>query len=327
MEFSFQVKAPESSLLKELYDVVIIGGGPTGLTAAIYAARANLTTLVAEKGVTGGLVTTTEWIENYPGFPEGVSGSELGRAMESQAKRFGAEVLIAEPEIVDLESSPKVLRVAGKEVRSRAVIIATGTTHKKIGVPGESEFRGRGVSYCATCDGPFFKDKELVVVGAGNSGVQESLFLAKYASKITIVEYLPTIQAERILVDRFLAWGRGSFVTNHEVVAIEGGDVVTGVRVRSRATSEERVISCSGVFIWVGLIPQTEPFKGLVELDQWGFVRTDERLMTNLAGVWAAGDVRSDSVRQIAVAVGQGASAAIEVEHYLSSAALEKSNI
>lgn len=324
MDFSFQVKAPESSLLKELYDVIIIGGGPTGLTAAIYASRANLTTLVAEKGVTGGLVTTTEWIENYPGFSEGVSGSELGRAMESQAKRFGAEIVIAEPEIVDLGSSPKIVRIAGKEIRSRAVIISTGTTHKKIGVPGEREFAGRGVSYCATCDGPFFKDKELVVIGAGNSGVQESLFLAKYASKITIVEYLPTIQAEKILQNRFLAWGKGSFLVNHEVVSIEGGEVVSGVRVRSRATSEEKVIPCSGVFIWVGLIPQTASFKGLVELDQWGFVRTDERQRTNLAGVWAAGDVRSDSIRQIAVAVGQGAAAAIEVEHYLSSAGVEK---
>jgi thioredoxin reductase (NADPH) len=319
MEFSFSVEAPKSTDVKDSYDVVIIGGGPTGLTAAIYSARASLSTLVVEKGVTGGLVTTTELIENYPGFPEGVSGSELGRSMEEQAKRFGAEVFRGEPQVVDLTSSPKLLKIGAKDVKARAVIVATGTTHKKIGVRGERELAGRGVSYCATCDGPFFKDKELVVVGAGNSGVQESVFLAKYASKITIVEFLPTIQAERILVDRFLATGIGSFITNHEVVSIEGSENVEGVRIRERGSAEEKTIPCSGVFIWVGLIPQTESFKNTLELDQWGFVKTDEHLETNVEGVWAAGDVVSGATRQIAAAVGSGATAAIEVEHYLTS--------
>lgn len=319
MEFSFSVEAPKSTDVKDSYDVVIIGGGPTGLTAAIYSARASLSTLVVEKGVTGGLVTATELIENYPGFPEGVQGSELGRSMEAQAKRFGAEVFHGEPGIVDLTSSPKLLKIGGKDVKARAVIAATGTTHKKIGVPGERELAGRGVSYCATCDGPFFKDKEIVVVGAGNSGVQESVFLAKYASKITIVEFLPTIQAERILVDRFLATGIGSFITNHEVVAIEGSESVTGVRIRSRESGEEEKIPCSGVFIWVGLLPETGSFKETLELDKLGFIKTDEHLRTSIEGVWAAGDVVSGATRQIAAAVGSGATAAIEVEHYLAS--------
>ncbi|MBD3286846.1 FAD-binding protein [candidate division WOR-3 bacterium] len=319
MEFSFSVSGPSKVDLADSYDLVIIGGGPTGLTAAIYSSRANLHTLIVEKGAPGGLVATTEWIENYPGFPEGVAGPELGRAMQQQAQRFGAEIFHGEPEGMDLRSNPKKITLGGKPVTADAVIIATGTRPRKLGVPGEVELAGRGVSYCATCDGPFFQDKELVAVGAGNSGVQESVFLAKFASKITIVEYLPTIQAEKILVDRFNRTGKGSFLLNHEVISIEGEGKVSGVRVRDRESGKEKVIPCSGVFIWVGLKPQTEGFKGLVKLDEWGYVEADEELRTDIEGVWAAGDVVSGAVRQIAAAVGSGAKAAIGIEHYLST--------
>lgn len=319
MEFSFSVQPPPSVELKDVYDVVIIGGGPAGLTAAIYSSRANLSTLLVNKGVAGGLAAITEWIENYPGFPEGVAGAELGRAMQAQAQRFGTEFFTSEPEAIDLAADPKTMRVAGKDIKARSVIVATGTTPRKLNVPGERELYGKGVSYCATCDGPFFKDKGIVVVGAGSSGVQESLFLSKFAAKITIVEFLPTIQAEKILVDRFNNTGKGSFLLNHEVVAIEGSETVTGVRVRDRGKAEERLIPAGGVFIYVGLLPQTGAFKDTVKLDEWGCIVTDERLRTNVEGVWAAGDVVSGAVRQIAAAVGSGAAAAIEVEHYLSS--------
>jgi thioredoxin reductase (NADPH) len=319
MDLNFSVSGPASVDLKESYDVIIIGGGPTGLSAAIYASRARLSTLIIEKAVTGGLVTTTEWIENYPGFPEGIAGPELGRAMQTQAQKFGTEIFHGLPEIVDLKGDLKRIKLGAKEVTARAVIVATGTRPKKLAVPGEAELAGRGVSYCATCDGPFFKDRKLVAVGAGNSGVQESIFLAKYASSITIVEYLPTIQAEKILVERFNATGKGSFVLNHQVLAVEGTDKVEGVRVKDRDTGEEKVIACDGVFIWVGLTPQTGLFSDVLELDEWGYVKTDAKMATSVKGVWAAGDVVSGATRQIACAVGTGATAAIEVEHYLST--------
>lgn len=319
MDFSFSAQPPPSVELKDSYDLVIIGGGPAGLAAAVYASRARLSTLLVNKGAAGGLVATTEWIENYPGFPEGIAGAELGRAMQSQAQRFGTEIFTGEVERIELLSDSKKIFIASHEVKARTVIVATGTTPKKLRVPGEKELYGRGVSYCATCDGPFFKDKEIVSVGAGSSGVQESIFLAKFASKITIVEFLPTIQAEKILVDRFAATGKGSFLLNHEVLAIEGSDHVTGVKVRDRGMGSEKVIAADGVFVWVGLAPQTEAFKDTLKLDQWGYVVTDEHLATSVPGVWAAGDVISGAVRQIASAVGTGAAAAIEVEHYLSA--------
>lgn len=318
MDISFSVSGPARVELKDAYDVVIIGGGPTGLTAAIYASRARLSTLVVEKGAPGGLVITTEWIENYPGFPDGVAGPELGRAMQTQAQKFGTEIFRGEPEDLDLASSPKRLKLGSKEITAGAVIIATGTTPKKLQVPGEKELAGRGVSYCATCDGPFFKDKELVAVGAGNSGVQESIFLAKFASKITIVEFLPTIQAERILVERFNHTQKGSFILNHQVIAIEGDDKVTGIRIKDRQSGEEKNIPADGVFIWIGLKPQTEAFKNIIDLDEWGYVTVDDVLRTNVEGVWAAGDVVCGATRQIAAAVGMGATAAIGAEHYLA---------
>jgi len=319
MDFSFSVSGPPKVDLKDSYDVVIIGAGPAGLTAAIYASRAQLATLVVNKGVAGGLAASTEWIENYPGFPEGVSGAELGRAMQAQAQRFGAEIFNGEPEIVDLASHPKRIKLSGKDITTRAVIIATGTTPKKLNVPGEAELTGRGVSYCATCDGPFFKDKQIVVVGAGSSGVQESIFLAKFAAKITIVEFLPTIQAEKILVERFEKTGKGAFILNHELLGIEGADKVTGVRIRERSSGSERLLSCDGVFLYVGLAPQTAPFVDAVGLDKWGYIEVDSSRRTSIKGVWAAGDVTPGATRQIAAAVGAGATAAIEAERYLSS--------
>jgi len=319
VDLTFSVSAPSRVGLKDSYDVVIIGGGPGGLTAAIYASRARLSTLVVEKGATGGLAATTEWVENYPGFPDGIAGPELARRMEEQAKRFGAEIFFGQPENLDLVSDIKTIVLAFKKISARAVIIATGTIPRKLNVPGEKELAGRGVSYCATCDGPFFKNRELVAVGAGSSGVQESIFLTKYASRITIVEYLPTIQAEKILVERFSALGKGSFLLNHEILRIEGKEKVSGVRVRDRSSGEEKLIPCEGVFVWVGLLPQTDAFKDVLRLDKWGYIEVNSNLETSAPGVLAAGDVVSGASRQIAAAVGSGAAAAINVEHYLAS--------
>jgi len=319
VDISIAVSGPPKVELKDSYDVLIVGAGPAGLSAAIYTSRARLETLVVERSAPGGLMATTEWIENYPGFPEGVAGAQLGRAMQEQAQRFGAEIFRGEAQIGDLSASPKRFKLADRQLSARAVVVATGTTPKKIGVPGELKLAGRGVSYCATCDGPFFKGKELVVVGAGNSGVQEAVFLAKYASKITVVEFLPTIQAERILVERLEKTGKAEFLLNHEVVAIEGTENVSGVRLKNRSTGEENLVPASGVFIYVGLSPQTEAFKDMLKLDRWGFIETDSRLHTGVEGVWAAGDVVSGATRQVAAAVGAGATAALEIEHYLSS--------
>ncbi len=319
MDISLSLSRTAKVELAELYDLVIIGAGPAGLTSAIYASRARLSTLVVERKVPGGLAGSTERIENYPGFPDGIAGAELGKAMQTQAEAFGAQILMAEAEIIDIESSPKKLKIKGKEVLAKTLIIATGTSPKKINVPGEAELAGRGVSYCATCDGPFFKDKEIVAVGAGNSGVQESIFLSKYVSKVTIVEFMPSIQAEKILVERFEKTAKGSFLLNHQVLAIEGTDKVTGVKVKDRTSGEEKLIPADGVFIWVGLKPQTDFVKDKLALDNWAYIKTDGNMRTSVDGVWAAGDVVSNATRQVVAACGMAATAAIDVEHYLSA--------
>lgn len=313
--------AKSTSEQKKRYDLVIVGAGPAGLAAAIYAARDGIKTLVLEKAAAGGLAATTEHIENYPGFPEGISGPDLMDLFQKQATRFGAEILEFE-EVTRIEPVRKgLLRVytAADEVfEAKLVILATGSKPKKLGVPGEEEFYGRGLSYCATCDGPLFKGKDVVVVGAGNSGLQEGVNLLGYARSVTFIEFLPYSIAEKILQERTMNHPNSKFYFNHQVVEIKGEKMVTGVVVRDRATGELKELPTDGVFIYVGYSPDTKFLGGLVELNQWGYIKTDARMWTSVEGLMAIGDVRAENVAQITVAVGDGTKAALTAREYLA---------
>ncbi len=292
------------------YDVLIIGGGPGGLTTGMYAGRAQLKVAMFERLMPGGQVASTEWVENYPGFEEGIGGVDLMQRMEKQARKFELEILSGAVEEVQLDLSPKKVVSNGIEYFAKTVVIATGTDPKLLNVPGEKEFKGRGVSYCATCDGPFFKDKDVVVVGGGSSGVQESLYLSRFVRSIRLVEFMDHLNAEKILEKRAREDPKFTFYLNHEVVSINGEQTVSSVTVKDRATHEEKVLSADGVFIWVGLIPNTDFLEGKVKLNRWGYVVTNEDMETSVPSVFAVGDVRDKSVRQITTAVGDGTIAA-----------------
>jgi thioredoxin reductase (NADPH) len=295
-------------------DVVVLGGGPAGLTAGIYAGRAGLNTLLLEQMMPGGQAASTEWIENYPGFDQGISGFDLTAKMEAQARRFGLNIRSETVESVRLDLNPKVVTFAGGAVQAKAVIVATGSNPKRLNVPGEAELKGRGVSYCATCDGPFFKDKAVVTVGGGSSGVQESLYLTRFASSIQLVEYMDRLNAENILRQRASANPKISFLLGHEVLSIDGSQRVEAVTVRDRATGERKRLAADGVFIWIGFNPSTGFLEGSLELDGAGYIVTDSEMAASVPGVFAAGDVRSKSVRQVTTACGD---ATIAVESAL----------
>mgnify|MGYP000673607555 CR=1 FL=1 len=319
-EFSLGKEPQSQGSSGGLYDVVIIGSGPAGLTSAIYTSRDGLKTLVLEKATAGGLVATTELVENYPGFPEGVAGSELMELFHKQAERFGTEVVEFE-EVEQVEPvEPGLIKVhtgAGEVYEGKTLIVATGSESKKLGVPGEKEFYGRGVSYCATCDGPLFRGKDVVIVGAGNSGLQEGSIMLGYVKSLTIVEFLPTSKAEKILQDRVFGHEKTTLHFNHMLTEIKGEKVATGVVVKDRETGEEREIPTDGVFIYVGYAPYTQFLSGLLELNRFGYIVTDTHTRTSVPGIFAAGDVRADNLAQIAVAVGDGAKAAVAVREYL----------
>jgi thioredoxin reductase (NADPH) len=300
------------------YDLIIIGGGAAGLTAGIYASRGRLKTLLVEKGMVGGLTATTDLIENYPGFPDGINGMELMDKMKRQAQRFGTEIVeFEEVESMKPAGTKIGVQTAKGEYSVSAVIVASGTVPKSLNIPGEEGFRGRGVSYCATCDGPLFRDKDVVVVGCGNSGLQEGEYLLKFVKSVTFVEFLPYMTAEKILQERLSKEKRTKFLLNHMVTRINGKDGVDSVTIRNRQTNEEEEIKVSGVFVYVGLLPNSDFLKGVVELDDSGCVITNEQMETSVPGIFVAGDVRSKQVRQIAAAVGEGTLAAIMTEKYI----------
>jgi thioredoxin reductase (NADPH) len=302
----------------ETFDVVIIGGGPAGLTASLYAARAMLKTLLIEKLGIGGLAASTHRIDNYPGFPEGIAGAELTQRMEEQARGFGVAIMSGGPSELELSSDPKLFTMRNQKIAAHTVIIASGTLPRQLNIPGEKELRGRGVSYCATCDGPFFRDVDLVVVGAGSSGLQESLFLLRFAKNIHIVEFLPQMTGERILQEKVKGEDRIHLHLNHQVVSIEGDQAVESVLIRDRSSGAETKLPAEGIFIYVGLIPNTDWLKGQVASDEAGYILTDENLATSVAGVFAAGDVRRKTLRQVATAVGDGALAAFMADRALN---------
>lgn len=303
--------------LKEEYDVVIIGAGPAGLTAAIYTSRAKLSTLVLEKEVVGGAVETTDMIENYPGFPEGVTGHDLAVKMRKQAEKFGTEIATGLIEELDLQSTPKRIRFNGQDIKATSVIIATGTRPKKLNVPGEDKFAGRGVSYCATCDAAFFQDKEIAFIGCGNSGLQEGLFTLRFAKKIYFIEFMPESKAEKILQERIQRHPQTVCHYNTQLLSINGDEHIESITVKDRATGKVWDIPVQGVFVFVGLQPNTEFLKNSVKVNKWGYIETDEHLQTSVPGVFAAGDVRNKVLYQITTAVGDGSVAAVSVEHYV----------
>ena len=303
----------------DMFDVLIIGGGPAGLTAGLYAGRASLKSVMIERLMPGGQVASTEFIENYPGFAEGITGADLMMAMEKQARNFGLEISSGTIETIDLKSSPKTVAASGKTYQSKTVIISTGTDYKLLNVPGEREFKGRGVSYCATCDGPFFKDKDIVVVGGGSSGLQESLYLTRFVSSINLIEYMDHLSAEKILQNRAIDNPKFTFHLNHEVIAINGTQKVESVTVKNRATQESRDIPAAGVFIWVGMVPNTAFLKNQVDLNPQGFIKAGEDCKTSIPGVFAVGDVREKQIRQITTAVADGTIAAEGALKYIES--------
>ncbi len=299
----------------EIYDVIIVGAGPAGLTAGIYLSRARLKTLIFEKMLSGGLATSSDMIENYPGFVEGINGIELGKKMEEQARRFGTEIIFEE--VKDFKKEENFVVVTDKrEYESKALIIATGSHYKKLNVPNEYKFIGRGISFCATCDAPFFKDKEIVVIGTGNSGLQEGLHLLKYVKRITFIEYLPYITGEKILQER-LPEEKTEFLLNKEVLSFEGEKRLEGVKIRDRKTGEVKIVKAEGAFLFVGLVPNTDFLKSKIELDKNGFIITDEKLQTSIEGIFAIGDVRNSPVKQVATAVGDGAFVSKFVKEYI----------
>lgn len=298
--------------------VVIIGSGPAGLTAALYAARANLEPLVIRGLQPGGLIATTSEVENYPGFVEAIGGFELADNMEKQAARFGARYMDALVEKVDLSQRPfRLFTDGGEEVMAETLIISTGASPRKLGVPGEEKLANRGVSYCATCDGFFFRGKKVVVVGGGNSALDESLFLTRYVSELTIVHRRDALRADPILQERIFANPKVNFVWDSVVEEILGDEKVTGVRVRNVKSGETSVIATDGVFPYIGHIPNTWLFKGQLELDENGYIIADHRTRTQIPGVFAAGDVVDHVYRQAITAAGEGCKAAMEAVWFL----------
>lgn len=302
---------------EKIYDVIIIGAGPAGMTAAVYTSRANLSTLMLERGVPGGQMANTEEVENYPGFDH-ILGPELSTKMFDHAKKFGAEYAYGDVKEVIDGKEYKTIKAGNKEYKARAIIISAGAEYKKIGVPGEQELGGRGVSYCAVCDGAFFKNKELVVVGGGDSAVEEGVYLTRFASKVTIVHRRDELRAQKILQDRAFANEKIDFIWNHTVKQInEKEGKVGSVTLVSTQDGAEMEFPADGVFIYIGMVPLTKPFENLGITNSNGYIETNELMETKVPGIFAAGDIREKTLRQIVTATGDGSIAAQNAQHYV----------
>lgn len=304
----------------EIHDVVMIGAGPAALTAAIYTTREDIDTVLYEKGVIGGLAAITDWVDNYPGFPKGIAGLELADGLRAQAERFGADIRLGEVLSITDQGAYKKLSTTDGDILAKAVLIATGSDYKKLGIPGEQEYYGRGVHYCATCDGAFYRDKRLVVVGGGNSAVQEAIFLTRFASKIDLLVRGDEMRASEILQHELKKHSDKITVhLNTTTEEIVGEDkVVVSVKGKDAKTGEEKTFETDGVFVFIGLLPNTQFLQeSTVKLDDVGMVITDSHLETNVKGVFAAGDVRSGATMQIASAAGEGATAALMMRTFI----------
>ena len=306
---------------QNIYDVIIVGGGPAGYAAALYAARANLSTLVLEKFSPGGQMATTDMIENYPGFPEGINGFELAMQMKNGAERFGVTSKLTEVKSVDLQATPKLVTTRKDTFAAKTVILATGAFPRELGLPNERELRGRGVSYCATCDGMFYRDKTVVIVGGGNTAVADAIFLAKICKKVYLVHRRDELRASKTYMETLKRVENIEFVWDSEVTELHAEQFLTGVTVRNKKNSETRLLDCDGVFVAIGNIPNTELVKGQIELDEAGYVIADETTKTNVEGVFAIGDMRQKPLRQVVTAVADGAVAAKFAEEYIDGTA------
>ncbi len=299
------------------YDVIIIGAGPSGLTAGIYAGRANLKTLILEKEIIGGQIALTEKIEDYPGFPEGINAQELIKRFEEHAKKFGAEIIFDEAKEIILDGKYRIVKTSYNEYKSKAVIVATGARHKTLDVPGEKEFRGKGVSYCAICDGPFFKDKDIAVVGGGDTAILEAIYLTKFGKKVYIVHRRDKFRASAKYVERAKENKKIEFLLENVIKEIYGEKKVEGIIIQNVKTKEERKIPVSAVFIFIGFIPNSEILRGIAKIDEDGGVITNEKMETDTPGIYAVGDVRSKSLRQIVTGASDGAIAAMAAYEYI----------
>lgn len=310
--------------MKNIYDLVIIGGGPAGLSAAIYAGRAKLRTLIIEKDHIGGQITTTSEVVNYPGIVK-TSGSELTSEMRVQAEAFGVKFKTADVIDVELEGEVKTIKTNSGDIQGRAVIIATGASPRKLGFPGEIEYGGRGVAYCATCDGEFFKDLEVLVIGAGFAAAEEAIYLTRFAKKVIIIAREPDFTCAKSIGDKVKANKNIEIRFNTEVVEAVGDDLLRSVKLINNVTNETseyhppKEDGTFGIFVFVGYQPQTDVFKGKVEMDKWGYILTNENMQTNIKGVYAAGDLRPKMLRQVVTAVADGAIAATDAERYVAS--------
>ena len=306
-------------MVKTDHDVIIIGGGPAGLTAAIYAARAKLDAVVIEKAAPGGQILVTDWIENYPGFPDGLTGADLIQKMTEQAARFGVPVTY--DEVLSIEKTPDnviYVKLSGRTLTTKAVIVVTGASPKKLGVPGEDEFYGRGVSTCATCDAPFFKNSVVAAVGGGDTAVQEAIFLTRFAQKVYLIHRRDTLRAARLLQERVFANEKIEMVWDSVVTAINGSMAgVTGVSTKNVKTGQESELKVDGCFLWVGITPNTAFLKDVVQCNDAGFIVVNSRMETSVPGIYAAGDVRNTPLRQVATAVGDSAIATVEAARYI----------
>ncbi len=300
------------------YEVIIIGGGPAGLTAGLYTSRARLNSLLIEEMGFGGQIANAEQVDNYPGFPEGISGFELGQLMHQQATKYGLNTLLAEATGIDLREGQKVVRTTEGNFTAKAVIIASGSERRKLGIPGEKKFTGKGVSYCATCDAVFFKEKSVAVAGGGDAAITEALHLTRFASKVTVIHRRDQLRATPILQEKAFSAPNMAFLWNTIVEEIEGGDLVQRIRLRQVKTGEESTLDISGIFISVGLKPNTDYLEDILPLDAAGNITTDDRMETEIPGIFAAGDIRHNSAMQAITAASDGATAAIYAQKFVT---------
>ena len=299
-------------------NLIIVGSGPAGFTASVYAGRARLSPLLITGRALGGQISLTNYIENYPGFPEGITGQELTQLMQRQAERFGTRLEMDEVTEVDFSVRPFKVRTHAQEYEARAVIVATGASPRKLGVPGEEEFTGRGVSYCATCDGFFYQNRTVIVVGGGDSAVEEAMFLTRYADKVYLVHRRNRLRAEKVIQERAFGNEKIEWAWDSVVTEILGEQGMAQVRIRNVKTGEESFLQADGIFIYIGNVPNTQFLGGQVELNEFGYIVTDRRCHTSVPGVFAAGDAQEWVLQQIATAVGSGAIAAMEADKFIA---------
>jgi thioredoxin reductase (NADPH) len=312
----------KAKLPKYDYDTVIIGGGPAGYTAGIYAARAGLKTMLVEGAATVSQITITDLIENYPGIPDGINGFDLVQLFKNQALKFGLEVMAKDVSVIKKSESAPVIwdvTLGDKSFKTLSIIAATGARWRNLEVPGEQEFAGKGISYCATCDGPFYRNKDVVVVGGGDAAIQEALFLTHFAKKVVVVHRRDRLRAAEILQKRAFAEKKIEVVWNATLTEVTGRDFVTGIKIADVQSGKTSEITADGVFIFVGRLPHTGIFQGILELDATGYIITDEKMQTSSAGIFAAGDCRVKQFRQVVTAAGDGANAAFSAELYVGS--------